>query len=98
MSFINEFISDADFQKYHLKNVDDRILVGRMRSDNWTIDRERDIYLRQVYRGKEDFTHITKWTFLWDGYVLFFEVHYLESKNFLVGGNGIMYLFFQLVI
>ena len=51
MPFINEFISEADVDKYGLKAIDEKVIVGGTRARDWTIDRERGIYLRNVAIG-----------------------------------------------
>lgn len=67
MAFVNEHISDADVEKYGLKDIDANFLVGGSKRRDWTIDRERDIYLRQVASGREDQSEKSTWTFYWRG-------------------------------
>lgn len=70
MAFVNEYISDADFEKCGLKSIDANFLVGGSKRCDWTIDRERDIYLRQVASGREDQSGKFTWTFYWRGWFL----------------------------
>ena len=51
MAFVNEFIPPEDVEKYHLSEIDKRFVVGGTSSRQWTIDRRRDVYLRNVARG-----------------------------------------------
>lgn len=87
MPFVNEYISKEDFEKYGLEKIDQRFIVGGVYARDWTIDRERDIYLRQVARGREEFMHISKWTFFWHGELLWLEVHSLSCVGER-GGSG----------
>ena len=84
MSFVNEFITVEDVEKYDLEAIDNKFLVGQTRARDWTIDRDRDIYLRNVAIGggaDPDFRNQTKWSFYWHG-----ELIYLRLD--LVGGGG----------
>jgi hypothetical protein len=67
MAFINEYISQEDVEKYHLEEIDKHFFCGT-RARDWTIDRTRDIYLRNVemVSGPDpDPRGQTKWTFFW---------------------------------
>jgi hypothetical protein len=66
MAFVNELISEADRQKYGLDQIDRR-LVGRAPEQQWTIDHERGIYLRNIQRGREESRHKSTWHFYWRG-------------------------------
>lgn len=81
MSFINEFISPEDVARYDLEEIDKKFVVGGTDARDWTIDRERDIYLRNVARGREDWRSETEWTFYWRGHELTLRLDY-------VGGTG----------
>jgi hypothetical protein len=82
MAFVNEYIPEADVEKYGLKEIDAKHLVGRMNRRNWTIDRERNVYLREVTTYRCEMENITKWTFFWKGELLWFDKKVLEA-----GGN-----------
>ena len=73
MGFVNEFITEEDVQKYQLAEIDKRFVVGGTNARDWTIDRERDIYLRNVAVGGHTDPEIrnqTKWTLYWHGTLL----------------------------
>lgn len=81
MTFINEYIPEADIKKYGLENIDKRFIVGGTNARDWTIDRERDIYLRNVANGREEFRNQSTWTLYWKGELIPVELH-------LLGGGG----------
>ncbi|AWV07558.1 hypothetical protein [Marilutibacter maris] len=84
MAFVNEFIPEADVEKYGLKEIDQHFIIGGTNARDWTIDRERDIYLRNVANGREEFRSQTEWTFYWHGAELTLRLYLLEGK----GGRG----------
>ncbi len=84
MSFVNEYISDEDRKKFDIDEIDGNFHVGKTRSPQWTIDRDRNIYLRCVARGREDIAHKSTWTFFWSGELLILKVELLATK----GGVG----------
>ncbi|AVD71639.1 hypothetical protein [Desulfobulbus oralis] len=47
MAFVNEWISEEDMEKYHLREIRKKMVADRGRPD-WVRDRERDMYLMQV--------------------------------------------------
>ncbi len=66
MAFVNEIISDEDRRKYGLDELDSsQAMRGSSPQRNWTIDHERDIYLRNIGRGREEFSHTSTWHFYW---------------------------------
>lgn len=102
MPFVNEYISPEDAAKYHLAEIDAKFNGGNI-SRQWTIDRERDIYLRNLSRGREEETrHESVWTFYWEGTPLTLRLDLLEVTGkpggaawlhwrlvFLNGSNGL---------
>lgn len=84
MAFVNEYISKEDRLKYKIYEVDENFIVDGVRSDRWAIDREKNIYLRQVTSGREEFSQEVKWTLYWKGYLNIFHVKYLKA----IGGPG----------
>jgi hypothetical protein len=84
MGFVNEYISDVDVKKYNLKEVDKKYVVGGVCARDWTIDRDRDIYLRMVSRGREEIAHQTTWTFFWNGELIEVGIDFIDST----GGVG----------
>ncbi|RMH87401.1 hypothetical protein EBB59_13070 [Lysobacter pythonis] len=81
MTFVNEFIPAEDVEKYGLKEIDKHFIVGGTNARDWTIDRERDIYLRNVANGREDWRNQTKWTFYWQGEELTLRMDLLEGRG-----------------
>jgi hypothetical protein len=82
MAFINELISEADLEKYHIKEIDEEFVVGQTKSRQWTIDRGRDIYLRNVARGgggDPDIRSQTTWTLYWHGDLLGLRLDLLDG-------------------
>ena len=87
MPFANEFISPEDVRKYGLEEIDTHYVVGGTRSRQWTIDRSRDLYLRNVARGggaEPEIRNQTIWTFYRDGEALTLRLDLLEGR----GGRG----------
>ena len=84
MAFVNEFIPPEDVEKYGIKAIDEKFVVGRTRARDWTIDRDRDIYLRNVAMGAgadPDFRNQTTWTFYWHGDLLYLRLDLLEGRG-----------------
>jgi hypothetical protein len=68
MAFVNEMISAEDRKKYGLDELDSsQAMRGKSPQRNWTIDHERDIYLRNIGRGREESSGWSKWHFYWRG-------------------------------
>ena len=65
MPFINEYISPEDAEKYGLAAID-AIHKGTYARD-WTIDRDGDMYLRNVANGRHEDHGKAIWTFYWKG-------------------------------
>lgn len=87
MAFVNEFIPAEDVEKYDIAAIDEKFVVGRTRARDWTIDRDRDIYLRNVAMGAgadPDFRNQTTWTFYWHGDLLTLRLDLVEGR----GGPG----------
>jgi hypothetical protein len=82
MAFVNEFISAEDVEKYGLKTIDQKFIVGGTNARDWTIDREREIYLRNVAIGggaEPEIRNQTKWTFYWRGTPLTLRLDLLDA-------------------
>jgi len=79
MPFVNEYISPEDAEKYALAEIDAQLRAGGI-SQQWTIDRERDIYLRIVSRGhEEEDRHESLWSFYWKGTPLLLRLDLLDA-------------------
>lgn len=53
----------------------------------WTIDRERNIFLRNVTRSREEYKSQSGWIFFWDGYSIYLEIEVLSGGG-KPGGAG----------
>jgi hypothetical protein len=86
MPFVNEYIPAEDIEKYHLKEIDKKFIVGGTNARDWTIDRERNIYLRNVAIGggaEPEIRNQTKWSFLWRDELLTLRLDLIDG-----GGRG----------
>ncbi len=79
MAFVNEYISPEDVEKYGIKALDDFYFKGHSRP-SWTRDRERDIYLRYMTSGHEEFAD--EWTC-----VLYWRGRQIEAVLKVSGGG-----------
>lgn len=84
MGFINEFISSQDVEAYGLSDIDKHFIVGGTNARDWTIDRARGMYLRNVANGREEFRSETTWSFLWHDNLFTLEMNLIEGS----GGRG----------
>jgi hypothetical protein len=85
MAFVNEYIPEADFEKYGLAEIDSKFLTTGVKSRDWTVDRERNIYLRQVTTYREDMENIARWNLFWKGDLLWLDKKVLEATGQLGG-------------
>ena len=84
MTFVNEFIPASDLDKYAIKEIDKKFELSGTNSRQWTIDRGRDIYLRNVARGggpDPDERSQTIWTLFRRGYLLNLRLDLIEGKG-----------------
>jgi hypothetical protein len=81
VTFVNEYIPIEDIKKYDIENINKRFIVGGTNSQSWTIDREKNIYLRTVARGREEFSHQSTWTFYWRGELLEVELENISTTG-----------------
>lgn len=81
MAFINEYIPVEDVEKYGLKEIDSKFLATGVKSRDWTIDRNRDIYLRLVASGRDEMSGVSTWTFYWKGALLWFQKKGIAHKG-----------------
>lgn len=87
MTFVNEFISAEDVEKYNLKAIDERFVVGGTNARDWTVDRGRNVYLRNVAMGagaEPELRNQTIWTLHWQGDLLTLRLDLLAGT----GGPG----------
>ncbi|QHG87714.1 hypothetical protein ACCQ13_13330 [Xanthomonas sp. NCPPB 1638] len=84
MPFLNEFIPESDVVKYNLEAIDRDFVVGGTNARDWTIDRDRNMYLRNVANGagaEIEIRNQTKFSFHWHGEILTLRLD-------LIGGGG----------
>jgi hypothetical protein len=84
MGFTNEFISEEDNKKYGISEINKKTNKANIGCD-WTIDRERNIYLRWMtydreMSGRNDFT------FYWKGTL--FNIALKRDGDGVRGGKG----------
>jgi hypothetical protein len=89
MAFVNEYISKEDFEKYNFAELNKRPRKGGT-ADDWTIDREADIWIRHFYTESDHtepdggYTGVVAWDFYWKGFLMMVEVLGIETG----GGVG----------
>jgi len=82
VAFVNEYIPELDYEKYNLKEVCGRLNLshrGRMFSQSWTIDRERNIFLINTWSHRE--ADCEGAAFYWKGAWIPFEVIVKKSED-----------------
>lgn len=76
MAFVNEYISEADYEKYDLRRVcgehNLKSQRGIMHSRHWTIDRDLESFLIKVWSNHE--AEFEGYAFYWKGEWMFFEM------------------------
>lgn len=81
MAFVNEYIPEADYEKYDLRRIcgeHNRTHPGRVHSRSWTIDRERGAFLIKIWAHRE--AEFNGWAFFWRGEWVFFELHVADAQ------------------
>jgi hypothetical protein len=81
MAFVNEYIPEADYEKYNLRDIcgkHNEAYYGHMHSRSWTVDRERNAFLIKTWSHREAPTD--GWAFYWHGEWIFFEMIVKEAQ------------------
>ena len=81
MAFVNEYISEADYEKYDLKRIcgeHNEPNRGHMHSRAWTIDQERDAFLIKVWSHRD--SEFSGYAFYWKGEWMFFEMAIIDGE------------------
>lgn len=86
MSFVNEFISEADFAKYGISEINQKWGVENYRS-HWTIDRSRDVYVREVGSDREELGRHKYYTLYWKGALLNAKLEVHGAANLMDFGD-----------
>lgn len=79
MTFVNEYIPEADKKKYQITDQSNFYRAG---ASQWTVDREREMFL--VYRaayGPEGPQDQKFWAFYWRGHLLDVQVQNMEVRQ-----------------
>ena len=71
MTFVNEYIPANDIEKYNIAYINRKLNCS---DDCWTIDRERNIYLRRIRDGREDEAKRREFSVYWKGSLLELDV------------------------
>ena len=90
MTFINERVPAEDFEKYKVDQVnrDKRFHSAGIISQSWTIDRERNIYLRKIGGGGHaSAMNKMTWSFFWKGELLVVKLALMDHSG-RPGGPG----------
>ena len=83
MGFVNAHASAEDIEKYGLDLLDKRFFLHAVDARQWTVDRERGLYLRIATMGGDAGRRESKWTFLWRKELLFlvFEADHIGAET-----------------
>ncbi|MEA9905100.1 hypothetical protein [Xanthomonas campestris] len=82
MAFVSEFTFPGDIAGYDIFSIDSKFLVGETGARDWVIDRDREIYLRNVAHGgggEYEVRNQIQWNFYWLGELLTLRIDMLES-------------------
>lgn len=79
MKFSNEMVDEADIEKFELRKSNKDFLIGDFEY-NWTINTNRDIYLRYMKVDREE-PYRTHMVFYWKGLLL--------KIDLLMSGKGV---------
>ncbi len=89
MAFVNEYISDEDFEKYNFKKINNRRNGGGNPRHDWTVDKDNEVWLRNFYVKNDHtapdggYTGENTWDFYWKGLLMSVETQKTNTK-----GNG----------
>lgn len=85
MAFINELIPAKDMAKYSNERINHRWNISISGAD-WTADRDRDIYLREVGQIPEEMGRHRYYTLHWKGVLIELELY--KRGHDVIGGEG----------
>ncbi len=86
MTFVNEKVSEQDIEKYGLRSINKTFLKPDIEYD-WTIDREREIYLRVMGNNWQE-PQEQKISFYWKGHLLRMDLKRVGNEDNVRGGKG----------
>lgn len=97
MAFVNEYISEAGIEKYGIKELDEKFGKGHYKPI-WTVDLGRDIYLRKMYCGHEEFSNRCTHCFFWKGNLLTVQIDIVGSGGVRNGEQWVNYKMWRMEI
>lgn len=86
MAFVNEYVPEEDVKKYGLEIINRQYQKTDIRY-RWTIDRKRDVYLRWLKGGREEFCDQQDFTLYWKGALIFVRLRVIDAGGER-GGKG----------
>ena len=75
MAFINEYIAEADYERYDLRKIigeKNPFQPGYLFARDWTVDRDKEVFLVKIWTHRE--AEFDGWAFYWKGEWMFFEM------------------------
>lgn len=81
MGFVNEVIKSDDVKRFNIKEIDSRFESEGICSCTWTVDRDRNMYLRCVASTRDGEITRSSWTFYWYGELLLVVLELLKNSN-----------------
>lgn len=98
MTFINEFVSDEDINKYELNELWDRyhpVSPSKgVRHLSWTVDKEKNIFLIHLKSGREEFANESTFLLWWNGEEII--AHLLRYSGFCRPREGVGQVIWEL--
>lgn len=79
MAFVNEFVSPEDFDKYGFREINRKYRMIDEET-NWTVDKERDIYIRKISWGHAS-PGFVRFHMYWKGQLFFAYIIYGENHS-----------------
>ena len=71
MAFVNEYVSPEDVKKYDLDGINQRFGKDPALRYQWTVDRERNVFLIWMDAGREEFSARQTLLLWWQGISVF---------------------------
>ena len=81
MNFSYEDISQDDYVKYQFSKIDNYYSVGGVWSKKWLIEESRNIFVRLVAKGREEFQDFSDWDIYYHGNRIIVEVKILIREK-----------------
>lgn len=85
MAYMNEYIPEEDIKKFGIEEIDKRYRKAHYKP-YWTIDREKNSYLRHMSVGREELCNHDYFTFYWGGYLI--DVELRSRGESVIDGKG----------